>query len=219
MAINLTQPALTMTGAALPNLSTLAWIKSDGTYVLVNEDNPLPMSGTISTTGLATAARQDTGNASLTSIDGKIPASPATAGNQTTQITAEQAILAKLTSDPATQTTVAAILAKIIAAPATSANQVAATKVGSTVVTNITEHRTISTGLTAATTTVASGGLTISMAFSSDFVGSIAMDGGSDQTWVGADGPYNDSPAPSNLLPAYVVKRSAGTYKIVTGTP
>lgn len=101
----------------------------------------------------------------------------------------------------------------------TAANQVAATKVGSTVVTNITEHRTISTGLTAATTTVASGGLTISMAFSSDFAGSIAMDGGSDQTWVGADGPYNDSPAPSNLLPAYVVKRSAGTYKIVTGTP
>lgn len=47
----------------------------------------------------------------------------ATAANQAIQITAEQAILAKLTSDPATQTTLAAVLAKIIAAPATAANQ------------------------------------------------------------------------------------------------
>lgn len=47
----------------------------------------------------------------------------ATAANQATQITAEQAILAKLTADPATQTTLAAILAKIIAAPATAAKQ------------------------------------------------------------------------------------------------
>lgn len=50
-------------------------------------------------------------------------AGDATAANQVIQITAEQAILAKLTSDPATQTTLAAILAKIIAAPATAANQ------------------------------------------------------------------------------------------------
>lgn len=47
----------------------------------------------------------------------------ASAANQQTQITAEQAILAKITSDPATQTTLAAILAKIIAAPATEAKQ------------------------------------------------------------------------------------------------
>lgn len=50
-----------------------------------------------------------------------LPSGAATSANQSTQITAEQAILAKLTSDPATQTTLAAILAKIIAAPATEA--------------------------------------------------------------------------------------------------
>lgn len=48
----------------------------------------------------------------------------ASAANQTTQITAEQAILAKLSADPATQTTLAAVLAKIIAAPATEAAQI-----------------------------------------------------------------------------------------------
>lgn len=43
----------------------------------------------------------------------------ASSANQQTQITAEQAILAKLTSDPATQTTLAAVLAKLSADPAT----------------------------------------------------------------------------------------------------
>ena len=51
------------------------------------------------------------------------PTGGATSAKQDTQITAEQAILAKLTSDPATQTTLAAVLAKIIAAPATEAKQ------------------------------------------------------------------------------------------------
>jgi len=50
-------------------------------------------------TGLATSAKQDTGNTALFSI------------------------LAKLTSDPATQTTLAAILAKMISAPSTEAKQ------------------------------------------------------------------------------------------------
>lgn len=59
---------------------------------------PVPVSGTVAVTGSATSAKQDT------------------------QITAEQAILAKLSADPATQTTLAAILAKIIAAPATEAS-------------------------------------------------------------------------------------------------
>lgn len=43
-------------------------------------------------TGASTAAKQDTVIASLASLDTKTPASPATTGNQTTQITAEQAI-------------------------------------------------------------------------------------------------------------------------------
>lgn len=52
---------------------------------------------------------------------GVLPSGAATSAKQDTQIVAEQAILAKITSDPATQTTLAAILAKIIAAPATEA--------------------------------------------------------------------------------------------------
>jgi len=51
-----------------------------------------------------------------------LPAGISTSALQNTQITAEQAILAKL-ADPATQTTLAAILAKLISAPATSAKQ------------------------------------------------------------------------------------------------
>jgi hypothetical protein len=65
----------------------------------ITDANPLPVSlaGGVEASGIATEAKQDT------------------------QITAEQAILAKLSADPATQTTLAAILAKIIAAPATEA--------------------------------------------------------------------------------------------------
>ena len=60
----------------------------------------------------ATAARQDTGNADLAAILSKLSSDPAT---QTTLV----AVLAKLTSDPATQTTLAAVLAKLSSDPAT----------------------------------------------------------------------------------------------------
>lgn len=75
-------------------LKFLGKIKTDGSLAPVSDDDPLQVafSGTPSLpTGAATAAMQDT------------------------QITAEQAILAKLTSDPATQTTLAALLAKLAA--------------------------------------------------------------------------------------------------------
>lgn len=45
-----------------------------GTMTDVSDVNPLPVSATISTAGLATSAKQDTGNTSLASIDGKITA-------------------------------------------------------------------------------------------------------------------------------------------------
>lgn len=45
-----------------------------GTITFVSDSNPLPVSATIDTTGLATSAKQDTGNTSLASIDGKITA-------------------------------------------------------------------------------------------------------------------------------------------------
>jgi hypothetical protein len=47
----------------------------------------------------------------------------ATSANQTTEIASLASILAKLSADPATQTTLAAILAKLLAAPATEAKQ------------------------------------------------------------------------------------------------
>jgi hypothetical protein len=56
----------------------------------------------------------------LAALNTKVPASPSTAGNQTTANTSLSSIDGKLT-DVATQTTVAAILAKIIASPATEA--------------------------------------------------------------------------------------------------
>jgi hypothetical protein len=46
--------------------------------------------------GLATAAKQDTGNTSLSSIDGKIPASPATTGKQDTGNTSLSSIDGKI---------------------------------------------------------------------------------------------------------------------------
>lgn len=68
---------------------------------------------TVDTSLLATAAKQDTGNGSLSTIAAK---------DFSTETTLA-AVLAKLSSDPATQTTLAAILAKIIAAPSTEAKQ------------------------------------------------------------------------------------------------
>lgn len=45
-----------------------------GTMTAVSDTSPLPVSATIDTTGLATSAKQDTGNTTLSSIDGKITA-------------------------------------------------------------------------------------------------------------------------------------------------
>lgn len=78
-------------------LVMVEYADAGGNPVEVSAANPLPVAATIDTTGLATSA------------------------NQTTEISGLAAILAKLSSDPATQTTLAAILAKIIAAPATEA--------------------------------------------------------------------------------------------------
>lgn len=63
-------------------------------------------------------------SAGLLMVDASVTiAGGATEAKQDTQITAEQAILAKLSADPATQTTLAALLAKILAAPSTEAKQ------------------------------------------------------------------------------------------------
>lgn len=61
----------------------------------------------------STEAKQDAGNTLLTAIAGYVDGLEA--GNAS--------ILAKLSADPATQTTLAAVLAKLIAAPATEAKQ------------------------------------------------------------------------------------------------
>lgn len=61
--------------------------------------------------------------ADTTAILAKIVASAATEAKQDVMETSLDAIVAKLSANPATQTTLAAILAKIIAAPATEAKQ------------------------------------------------------------------------------------------------
>lgn len=55
-------------------IGTIPVFNNAGTITAVSAANPLPVSATISTAGLATSAKQDTGNASLASIDGKITA-------------------------------------------------------------------------------------------------------------------------------------------------
>jgi hypothetical protein len=53
---------------------TIAVFNDGGTITAVSDTSPLPVLASIDTTGLATSAKQDTGNASLASIDGKITA-------------------------------------------------------------------------------------------------------------------------------------------------
>lgn len=55
-------------------VGTMPVFDNAGTITAVSAANPLPVSATISTAGLATSAKQDTGNTSLASIDGKITA-------------------------------------------------------------------------------------------------------------------------------------------------
>lgn len=73
MAITLTQLNTIVTGQLGGIVKFLGWIKSDGTQVVVNEDTPLPVTATFT-----------------------LPTGASTSANQTTQITAEQAILAAL---------------------------------------------------------------------------------------------------------------------------
>jgi len=55
-------------------VGTIPVFDKAGTITAVSSANPLPTSATVDTTGLATSAKQDTGNTSLASIDGKITA-------------------------------------------------------------------------------------------------------------------------------------------------
>ena len=61
------------TPPAHPIGPTLLW-NNGGTWAAVSAANPLPTTATVSTTGLATSAKQDTQITSLQSIDTKIPA-------------------------------------------------------------------------------------------------------------------------------------------------
>jgi hypothetical protein len=63
-------------GAASPAspIGTMPVFDNAGTITAVSDTTPLPVSATISTAGLATSTKQDTGNTSLASIDGKITA-------------------------------------------------------------------------------------------------------------------------------------------------
>lgn len=87
----------------------------------VTAANPLPITGTITvdTTGLATSVKQDTGNASLASIDGKITAvntgAVVVSSSALPTGAATEATLAALAAeDFATQTTLAAVNAKLV---------------------------------------------------------------------------------------------------------
>lgn len=61
------------TPPANPVGNTIEW-NEGGTWQTVSTAKPLPVTASIDTTGLATSAKQDTGNTSLSSIDGKITA-------------------------------------------------------------------------------------------------------------------------------------------------
>lgn len=80
-------------------------------------------------------------------------------------------------------------------------------------VVGIQETRTPQDGLTTATTTVPAGALSVTVLFSSDFVGTVE---GISVTGATAS-QFADAANPGNTLPAIVVTRSAGTYSILTG--
>jgi len=94
-----------------------------GAATAANQATELASLATITTLLTTEAGYLDGVEAALAFILAKLLTAPATEAKQDTQITAEQAILAKLTADPATQTTLAAILTKLIAAPATEDKQ------------------------------------------------------------------------------------------------
>lgn len=118
-------------------VNVVATIDPDGLALAANQQTdaltdtqlratPVPVSGAVSVSGVSTTAKQDTGNASLASIDGKItavntgavvvassalPSGAATSAKQDTGNTSLSSIDGKLT-DVATQTTLALIKAK-----------------------------------------------------------------------------------------------------------
>lgn len=81
------------------DIATDAYLDDTGKAVPVDSTHPLPVSGSVSvtTTGLATSAKQDTGNTSLGSIDTKL-SSQATASNQSTGNTSLSSIDTKLST-------------------------------------------------------------------------------------------------------------------------
>lgn len=135
------KPLGTAIGAS--DLAAIAAAKgSDGTRkaLVLNSDNELTVADATARTSLAaiasalsgeagqaTAAKQDTGNTSLASIDGKIPAAPSTAGNQASIISGLSSIDGHVDGLEAlagtTNAALASILAKLLAAPATEAKQ------------------------------------------------------------------------------------------------
>jgi hypothetical protein len=89
------------------------------TRILTAESLPLPTGAATEDTLVSVDDSLVSADASLASIDSKMPMSPATSGKQDTGNTSLASILAKLSADPATQTTLAAILAKLSSDPAT----------------------------------------------------------------------------------------------------
>lgn len=165
----------------------------------------------------------------------------ATAANQATQITAEQAIQATVgaTSGAAVITDangtlqqylrglVKLIVAKItvlldstqLATLATAAKQDALlagiTKVGAVVVAGISEVDNYTTGATS-NHTVAAGAIAIAINFSSDFTGTVQ---GATYTAANQGVALSRVAQPGNLLPALAVTRSAGSYDYYVVTP
>lgn len=68
-------------------------------------------------------------------------------------------------------------------------------------------------GLTAGTTTVPAGALSISLATSSDFAGTVQG------AAVSGTKSISRTAQPGNVCPAFVVTRSSGTYDIYVVTP
>ena len=101
----------------------------------VSSSNPMPISGPVTVSGVATAANQTTGNTSLSSIDGKLPALsggavPITGALTDTQLRASavpvSASTLPLPTGAATESTLSALSAKIPASPATDRTTAAA---------------------------------------------------------------------------------------------
>jgi hypothetical protein len=103
--------------AAANPVGTGIIFKNGATYNFVSAAQPLPVLASIDTTGLATSARQDTGNTSLASIVGYVD------GIEGLLSTIDSHVDGLEGKDYSTETTLSAINAKIPASPATSGKQ------------------------------------------------------------------------------------------------